>query len=350
MCVWSAFVGNKNAAKEVFNTGKEIEGFWSGFYTGIATVDNNGIHSAKCCGYSKHWLEQFNLANFPGTTGFFHSRTNSGGDANWGHPFLGTNKKVAIVSQGYDGVFSDMTPWETLANNLLDNNKTFTTQAFDIPLKRYPMLKDNSKVHSAEVIANAVEFFYEQSNDALSAIKEMWNFVHEEAITLFIFHDQPDKIYFINMNQRGALYLTNEGTYAASTAMAFNLPLVKYTELPTNSVGYFTSSSLYSEKLSDPGYPLLDRIPDDVLINSLKYLSENPNSSLGQITDKGFGHLFPIDGIKLRAVTAYHLIEFLFSQGWVTRKDSLTQGPENTNGLVTAFSLSPKCKDLLSFK
>ena len=349
MCVWSAFVGKKNAANEVFNMGKTIEGFWSGFYTGIATVDNCGIHSAKCCGYSKYWLDKYNLKNFPGTTGFFHSRTNSGGNENWGHPFLSSNKKVAIISQGYDGVFSDMTPWEKLANTLVENNKTFTTKSSNIPLKRYPMLKDNSKVHSAEVIANSVEYFYEQSNNALDAIKNFWQQAKEEAITLFIFANEPDKIYFINMNQRGALYFTEDGTYAASTALAFNLPLAKYTELPTNSVGYFTCNTLYSENLPSPGFLLNDRIPNDVLINSLLYLKDNPDSSLAQITDQGFGHLFPKDGIKLRAITAYRLIEFLFSQSWVESQNKEVQGPQNTNGLVTTFSLSTECKKLFSF-
>ena len=350
MCVWSAFVGKKNAAQEVFNIGKSIEGFWSGFYTGIATVDNNGIHSAKCCGYSKLWLEKFNLNDFSGTTGFFHSRTNSGGNEHWGHPFLGTNKKVAIISQGCDGVFSDMTPWEKLANTLFENNKKFTTQNYNIPVKRYPMLKDNSKVHSAEVIANAVEYFYEASGDALSSIKEFWQQTKEEAVTLFIFDKEPDKIYFINMNQRAALYFTNEGTYAASTALAFDLPLAKYTELPLNSVGFFTSNSLYSENLPEPGYPLFDRIPNDVLINSLRFLNDNPNSSLAQITDSGFGHLFPKEGIKLRAITAYRLIEFLFSQGWVESQNQEVPGPENSTGLITTFSLTKQCKELFSLQ
>ena len=348
MCVWSAFVGRKNAAAEVWKTGTAIEGFWSGFYTGIATVDANGIHSKKCCGYSKHWLEKFDLKDFPGETALFNSRTNSGGDDAWGHPFVGTANKVAIVSQGNDGVFPDMTPWANLGNELVANGKVFAARAYDVPLKRYPILSDGAKVHTAEIIAQSVEYFYEQTGDAIKSIREMWSRVHEEAVTLFLFHDQPGKIYFINMNQSAAVYFTPEGAYASSSRMAFGLPLVKHTELPLNSVGYFTADGLYTEALPDPGFPILDRIPDGVVSAALKFLASNPNSTMAQITDQGFGHLFPASGIRLRAVTAHRLIETLSAEGWISSCNEEVEGPCGTKGLVTKFSLTEKFSEMFS--
>ena len=71
MCVWSAYIGKKQAAAEVWKTGTAIEGIWGGFYTGIAAVDASGIHCAKCCGYSKYWEEKFSLSDLPGNAGFF---------------------------------------------------------------------------------------------------------------------------------------------------------------------------------------------------------------------------------------------------------------------------------------
>lgn len=348
MCVWSAFIGNKEAAPEVWRTGTAIEGFWSGFYTGIATVDENGIHSRKCCGYSKHWLERFALKDFPGKAGLFHSRTNSGGDDAWGHPFVGTNKKVAIVSQGNDGVFPDMTPWAELGNELTANGKVFTARAFNVPLKRYPILSDGAKVHTAEILAHSVEYFYEQSGDAVQAIRKTWERVHEEGITLFLFSDQPEKIYFINMNQSGVLHFTPEGVYASSSRMAFGLPLVKHTELPLNSVGFFTVSGICSEALPDPGFPILDRIPEGVMTAALKFLKENPDSSMAQITDQGFGPLFPASGIRLRAFTAHRLIETLAAEGWISGKNCEVEGPCGTRGITTRFSLTGKSLKLFS--
>lgn len=342
MCVWSAYIGNKQGAPEVWKSGRNIEGFWSGFYTGIASLDENGIHCRKCCGYSRHWEEKFLLQLLPGKAALFHSRTNSGGDDAWGHPFVGTNQKVALVSQGNDGMFPDMTPWAELGNELTAKGKVFSAKAFNVPLKRYPILSDGAKVHTAEVIAQAVEYFYEQSHDAIGAIRQMWDRVHEEGITLFLFHDQPDRIYFINMNQSGALYFTPEGAYASSSRLAFGLPLAKHTELPLNSVGYFTAGGIYSESLPDPGFPIQDRIPDGVMSAALEYLKKNPSSTMKEITDKGFGPLFPAEGIRLRAYTAHRLIETLSAEGWILGKNSETEGPCGTRGIVTRFSLTEK--------
>ena len=337
MCVWSAYVGKKQAAEEIWKTGTAIEGLWSGFYTGLATVDENGIHSAKCCGWSKYWAEKFNLKDYPGQAGLFHSRTNSGGDDAWSHPFVGTNKKVAIVSQGNDGVFSDMDIWAAAGNKIAAKGKKFPAHAYNIPLKRYPVLADGAKAHVSEIMAQVLESMYEETGDALQIIREVGTTLREEGITLMIFHDQPDKIYFINMNQSGAIYFTPDGAYAASSRLAFGLPLVKHTELPMNSIGYFTADKLYCERVTEPGFPILDRMPNGVLRAALEFLQNNPDSTMAQITDSGFGPLFPAEGIRLRALTAHRLIETLCAEGWAERKDFEVDGPCGTKGLQTRF-------------
>ena len=348
MCVWSAYVGKKQAAPEIWKSGVAIEGFWSGFYTGIATVDENGIHSAKCCGYSKHWLEKFDLKDFPGKAGLFHSRTNSGGDDAWGHPFVGTNKRVALVGQGNDGVFSDMSIWAEAGNEVAEKGKVFPAHAYDVPLKRYPVLADGAKVHVSEIMAQALEAAYEENGDAMATLRSIAGRLKEEAVSLIIFHDQPDRIYFINMNQSCVIHFAEDGAYASSSRMAFGLPLVKYTALPINTIGYFTADDLYVEKMPDPGFPILDTIPDGVMTAALKFLKDNPNSTMAQITDQGFGPLFPASGIRLRAITAHRLIETLLAEGWVSASSSETEGPCGTKGLVTRFSLTEKCTELFS--
>ena len=37
MCVWSAYAGRKQAAPIILEALKRTEGYWAGFYTGIAT-------------------------------------------------------------------------------------------------------------------------------------------------------------------------------------------------------------------------------------------------------------------------------------------------------------------------
>ncbi|MBQ9502159.1 MAG: hypothetical protein IJU70_08395 [Lentisphaeria bacterium] len=337
MCVWSAYTGKKQAAPEVLEAGTAIEGIWGGFYTGIVTMDDQGLHCAKCCGWSKYWKQRFRTEDLPGTTGLFHSRTNSGGNGEWAHPFVGTAGKVAHVGQGSDGVFSDMAPWAELANELAAKGKIFRTADRNIPLKRYPELADGNKVHVAEVTANAVEALFEAGSEPLEAIRRVFERVHEESIGLYIFAGHPGKIFFVNMNQRGAVWFTPEGAYAATSLLAFGLPVVKATEIPLNSVGFFTAESFYSESLPDPGYPIYDKIPDGCLSKALAYLAGNPDSTLARITDKGFGPLFPASGIKLRAVTAHRIAETLCGEHRAERRSTEVDGPCGTRGLQTLF-------------
>lgn len=340
MCVVCAYSGSRNAAEELWKMGVRIEGLWSGFYTGIATIDNGLINSQKCCGYSKYWQEKFNLADFCGNTGLFHSRTNSGGDDAWAHPFTGNAKKVSLAGQGNDGVFSDMSIWAEAGNRAAAEGKFFPAHSFNVPLKRYPVLADGAKVHVSEIMAQVVENTYEKTHDAMHSVREAASNLKEESITYLIFHDIPNRIYFINMNQRGALYFAEDGVYAASSLLAFGDTQVKYTELPLNSIGYFSSNGLYSEAMPSTGYPFHDRIPDGVVKAAVDFLKKNPDSTMAQITDGGFGPLFPSEGIRLRSMTAHHIIETLLFEKMISFKNVEVEGPCGTKGLRTLFALT----------
>ena len=339
MCVLCAYTGSQNAADELWRMGTVIEGLWSGFYTGIATVDRHGIHDAKCCGYSKFWLDKFKLADFPGNTGLFHSRTNSGGDDKWGHPFTGCNKKVSLVSQGNDGVFSDMSVWADAGNRAALKGKFFPAHSYNIPLKRYPVLSDGAKVHVSEIMAQTAEMLYEENSDPMKTVREIASTLREEGITLLVFHDLPDKVFFINMNQRGAVYFTDNGAYCASSLLAFGMPFPKYTELPMNSIGYFTANELFCEKMPAPDFAIIDRIPNGVLQAAVDFLKKNPGSTMAEITDGGFGVLFPASGIRLRSMTAHHIIERLLAENLIYFKNVEVDGPCGSKGLRSLFYL-----------
>ena len=44
MCVWCAYSGKRQAADVLIECGERIEGLWSGFYTGLVTCDDRGMH------------------------------------------------------------------------------------------------------------------------------------------------------------------------------------------------------------------------------------------------------------------------------------------------------------------
>ena len=106
MCVWSAYTGKKSAAPFLIDSLGRIEGIWGGFYTGLVTNDNGVLRMGKVIGNLRVWQEKYSAKDFPGFSGLIHSRTNSGGDERWGHPFVGSSGKVAIISQGCGGLFA----------------------------------------------------------------------------------------------------------------------------------------------------------------------------------------------------------------------------------------------------
>ena len=109
MCVWCAYAGDQQAAPLLWESLRKIEGLWGGYYTGLVTMDENGMHWEKCVGCTEIWQKQFQLKDFPGCAGLAHSRTPSGGDEHRAHPFVGADAVVALVSQGSSGIFADNT-------------------------------------------------------------------------------------------------------------------------------------------------------------------------------------------------------------------------------------------------
>ena len=92
MCVLCGYIGKEPAAPILLRMGERMQGLWSGYYTGIGTLGDDGIiRHYKTTGYSRHWRERFSTDDLPGTMGFFHSRTNSGGDAKYAHPFVSSD-------------------------------------------------------------------------------------------------------------------------------------------------------------------------------------------------------------------------------------------------------------------
>ena len=85
MCVLCAYISRETqAAPLLLESGERIQGLWSGFYTGIGILGDDGvIRHRKTTGYSRYWRERFSTDELPGRMGFFHSRTKSGGDARY---------------------------------------------------------------------------------------------------------------------------------------------------------------------------------------------------------------------------------------------------------------------------
>ena len=105
MCNIAGYVGTKQAAPILIEMMLRQEGFNAGYYTGLATISDGKILMDKVIGDVDVLLKNTNCADFPGSTGFIHSRSKSGGSVEWGHPFMGTGEKIAYIANGASGIF-----------------------------------------------------------------------------------------------------------------------------------------------------------------------------------------------------------------------------------------------------
>ena len=332
MCVWSAYTGKKSAAPFLIDSLGRIEGIWGGFYTGLVTNDNGVLRMGKVLGNLRVWKEKYSVKDFPGFSGLIHSRTNSGGDERWGHPFVGSSGKVAIISQGCGGLFAgESNPkFEKWGNEMLEKGKVFSSGIFDLP-KRYPVLSDGGQVHSAEVAVQAVEYYYEKLNDPFEAVKQVQQVLTNEAASLFLFADHPGVIAFSNSNQHLVYQQDNDGIFLSITTLG--LPSKNGMELPCNSVGVITPDSLRIEKLH-PRYETDMTMPEKMLSLSLECIKNNPGLLLGNVTDRVLKPLLPQDKLCYRAGTAYRVLEQLVNEGLVRMEPVESESSQGTPGTV----------------
>ena len=333
MCVWSAYTGKKNAAPLLWESLKKIEGIWAGYYTGLVTQSEGKLHLGKVLGNTKTWEESFKLEDFPGTSGLIHSRTNSGGDEKWGHPFVGSSGKVAIISQGCGGVFKGKIPFEARGNEMVGKGKVFASGLWGLPV-RYPVLSDGGQVHSAEVAVQCVEYYYEQLGDPLAAIKKVMSELTTEAASCFLFADRPGVIGFSNSNQHMVYQMTGDGVYLSITTLG--LPGNFGMELPCNSVGLIAPGEIRFERLSDR-YETLADFPGGLISDALDFVKANPGCLLGNIADKVIKDRFPENSLNYRAGCAYRVLEVLVTEGKVRMENVDTVGGSGQKG--TSFRL-----------
>ena len=309
MCVWSVYTGKKTAAPLLWESLEKIEGLWAGFYTGLVTAENGRLHMGKVLGNMDVWSGKYKLEDFPGTSGLIHSRTNSGGDERWGHPFVGSSGKVAIISQGCSGIFADQAiPLsEKWGNMMLKEGKVFTSGIYGLP-KRYPVLSDGGQVHSAEVGCNAVEYYYEKLGDPLEAMRKVFFELSNEAVSFFLFADHPGVIGFVNSNQHAVYQMREDGVLVSITSLG--LPGNNGVELPCNAVGLITPEKITFEKL-DPRYETLFDIPEGIVSAALECIKANPGFLLGNVADTALKPLFPANTLNYRVGAAYRVAEHL---------------------------------------
>ena len=235
MCVLCAYVGNQPAAPIMLDMLEHQEGFWGGYYTGLATIDGSTLHHDKVVGDVAALRDQTKAAELPGTIGVAHSRTPSGGDREWGHPFIDCTGKIAYIAQGSNGAFKDTIDRDAVLAQLVADGHRIRSLCNE-KVGSYPSLDDGRSAHASDMMCHAIEANLDACGDPVEAMRLSFEQLKSEIVGLFISADFPDTIFAATFNQSLWLGRDADGAYL-STAPSAMPPSAKWRSVvPANSV------------------------------------------------------------------------------------------------------------------
>lgn len=251
MCVIAGYSGTKRAAPILLDMIRREQFFDGGKATGIVTVHEGKLYTAKVTGDIDDLLRQTDAANFPGTCGLIHSRP-AGKIASHAHPFLSENGKCAVVANGTTrGVASP--EWYAHANKLTEKyyQRGKMTSAYLPKTPKKQCLSDGSTYHLMEMMA--MHIGEELENTGVSA-ENMETAVHNiiselplEFILLTVHADLPGIITVGNITRPMTVGMTGDESFLATSALAFpeDAEIDTMVTVPVASVAQVTPGKLH---------------------------------------------------------------------------------------------------------
>ena len=159
MCNIAGYAGSRRAAPILIEMMRREEFIDGGQSTGIATIHEGKLYTAKVLGDVEELLRSTDAASFPGTVGIIHSRP-SGNLASHAHPFTSEDGKLAIV---LNGTLRDVATPEFFArsNELMQGffDRGFTVKsAYERSSDKRPcrMLRNGLGYHDSEIYAQLI--------------------------------------------------------------------------------------------------------------------------------------------------------------------------------------------------
>ena len=222
MCNIAGYVGTKPAAPILIEMMRRQEGFNAGYYTGLATIYEGKILMDKVIGDLEVLLQNTDVAQFPGTTGFIHSRSQSGGSVEWGHPFMGTGEKIAYIANGTAGLFKKdfAEAHRTAYTELLNAGYTMRSRE-ENAVGSYTVMPDGAGVHISDIVCQQIAKFVDDGLETVAAVEKTMTTLTSEIVGLVLNREEPDRIAFGRVNFPMFAGFADHGTYLSSTPHAF---------------------------------------------------------------------------------------------------------------------------------
>ncbi len=283
MCNIAGYVGTERAAPILLELIERQEGLAGGYYTGIATIHKGRLHWRKVVGDCARLREETDAEELPGTIGLAHSRSNSGGDWLWSHPFIACDDSLAYIANGAMGYFAERVDTSAAAQALEAAKHEFTAVA-DRQIGKYPSLDGGRSVHVSDMMAHAIEAQLASGRKPEDAIRQAVIDIPAEIVGLFITPARDDGIFAARYTMPMCVAVDAKGARIASSPTGFNPRPAWWTWVPPFSTGTVRASGLSISPLQCPHGPLSDDISRaDATAAILREIGENGPASTGTL-------------------------------------------------------------------
>jgi hypothetical protein len=222
-------------------------------------VEPGSLHWQKVVGLVADLRKKAEAKPRPGRVGIAHSRSNSGGDVEWAHPFVACFDSVAYVANGSPGVWKDHPSRQEIPNRLAREGHVYHAIS-DRPIGSYPMLEDGRTVHASDAMAHLIEDNLRQTADPEKAIGKAMVEMPSEVVGLVVSPRYSEAVYGARWNMPACVGMDEEGAYVASSPEGFPSTVRSWKWIPPCS-----SFTLFKDRLSvSPFDPASKVIVDDV--------------------------------------------------------------------------------------
>lgn len=222
MCNIAGYVGEKRAAPILLDMIRRQQYYDGAAGTGIATVHEGKIYTAKVVGDVDELIRSTDALNFPGTIGIAHSRP-GGDEVEHMHPFLDFSGRLALVA---NGVFNVTDTPEYIASSKALMNSYLARGLY--PRSAIPgdgtdrfSLPDGSRYHGTESYALRTGELFDEGNSLCAALAAALGERPNGFVAVTIHADEPDKIAIGKMSCPMSVATVGNDTYIATTQFAF---------------------------------------------------------------------------------------------------------------------------------
>ncbi len=349
MCNISGYIGKKRAAPILIEMIKKQAGFCGGYYTGITTICNGKMYTAKVIGDVDRLLETTDAINFPGNVGIIHSRSESGGDMHWAHPFNSNDQEISTVFNGALGKYVSIDPYNALVEAISNIDAEFES-AVENKAGFHPTLRNGKKVHVAECLCHLAR--HEMITKNLPTHKGLQNALliyPSEQVGLAVCASEPDRISFVNHNMPMFVGRTTDETFLGSMALSFPLDrdYIGIEQIPHSSSGEVFVDKILAERFCSPLE--IGEITPDIISKAKKTMLETLKTNNNPCTISDFTNKVKLlfgDLVDQRFAVVYEILREFVDCGIVEIVKRVVDGAiEGRADNIKAIKFTVKLKD-----